>query len=212
MASLSDLDVNEIGEWPGILKLLVILLLCVVLWVAGYFAFIKEKRLDLAALEAKEETLKASFIVKQARATNLEAYKLQLEEMKVAFGTMLQQLPGKSEVADLLLDISRAGKSNGLEFELFKPQGEQPKDFYAELPIQMEVTGEYHQFGEFVSDVAALSRIVTLHDLSVEQLKKQPSDPETADMKMTITAKTYRYFDEEELAAYAAAEAEAAAK
>lgn len=211
MTSLNELDFNEVGEWPGALKAILILILCALLLGAGYYFIIKDKRIELASLEQKEQTLKSDFELKQARAVNLDAYKEQLEEMKVMFGTMLQQLPGRSEVADLLLDISRAGQTNGLEFELFRPQGEQPRDFYAELPIQMEVTGEYHQFGEFVSSVAALPRIVTLHDLTIEKSKRASSDqPENeAEMKMTITAKTYRYFDDEELAVLSAAEAEA---
>ncbi len=211
MASLSELDFNEIGEWPGVFKALTILILCAVLLAAGYWFIIKEKRVELATLEQKEQTLKSEFELKQGRATNLDAYKAQLEEIKVVFGTMLQQLPGKSEVADLLLDISRAGQSNGLEFELFKPEGEQPRDFYAELPISMQVTGDYHQFGEFVSSVAALPRIVTLHDLTIEKAKPTSNNKEgeAEAMKMTITAKTYRYFDDTELATI---EEEASAK
>ncbi len=203
MASLSELDFNEVGEWPNVFKVLTILILCAILLAVGYWFIIKDKRVDLAALEQKEQTLKSEFEKKQGRATNLDAYKAQLEEIKVVFGTMLQQLPGKSEVADLLLDISRAGQSNGLEFELFKPEGEQPRDFYAELPISMQVTGDYHQFGEFVSSVAALPRIVTLHDLTIEKLKPRggKAGDKTDAMKMTVTAKTYRYFDDTELAA-----------
>ena len=203
MASLSDLDINEIGEWPGSIKMLVILVVCILLLVAGYYSIIKDKRFELQGLEQKEETLKSEFKVKQARATNLDAYKAQLEEMKKVFGAMLKQLPGKSEVADLLLDISRAGQVNGLEFELFKPEGENPRDFYAELPIKMQVTGDYHQFGAFVSDVAILPRIVTLHDLTLNKVKAKDATEKEV-MKMTITAKTYRYFDDEELAAIAA--------
>ncbi len=213
MASLNELDFNEIGEWPGALKVIFIFILCALLWGAGYYFIVKDKRVQLASLEQKEQMLKSDFELKQARAANLDEYKAQLEEIKVVFGTMLQQLPGKSEVADLLLDISRAGQSNGLEFELFRPQGEQPRDFYAELPIQMEVTGGYHQFGEFVSSLAALPRIVTLHDFTIDKVdgsgRQSEAEAEAADMKMTITAKTYRYFDDEELAVLAAEEAEA---
>ncbi|HEC59763.1 MAG TPA: pilus assembly protein PilO, partial [Methylophaga sp.] len=132
------------------------------------------------------------FEIKQAKAFNLEAYKEQLAEMRVMFSSMLEQLPKKSEVPDLLVDITRTGLINGLEFELFKPEGEKPVDFYAELPIQMTVTGNYHQFGEFVSGVAALPRIVTLHDISMG-----PMNAATGNMTMNLTAKTYRYFDDE---------------
>jgi type IV pilus assembly protein PilO len=116
-----------------------------------------------------------------------------MKEMRVVFSSMLQQLPRKSEVADLLIDISRTGLVNGLEFELFKPESERPVDFYAELPISMRVTGNYHQFGEFVSAIAALPRIVTLHNLTMS-----PVAEASGKMTMDITAKTYRYFDEEE--------------
>jgi type IV pilus assembly protein PilO len=134
---------------------------------------------------------KKTFETKQAKAANLEAYKEQLAEMKVMFASMVEQLPKKSEVPDLLVDVTRTGLVNGLEFELFQPQGERPIDFYAELPIQMTVTGNYHQFGEFVSGLAALPRIVTVHDL-----KLGPLSEKTGKMTMNLTAKTYRYFDE----------------
>lgn len=190
--SLSELDFNESGEWPPIIKMMAILLLCILVWGAGYYFIIKDKQTELASLEQKEVQLKKEFETKQAKAVNLEAYKEQMKEMKVAFSSMLQQLPRKSEVADLLIDISRTGLINGLEFELFKPGGERPVDFYAELPIEMKVTGTYHQFGEFVSAVAALPRIVTLHNLTLAPLGK-----DTGKMTMNITAKTYRYFDEQ---------------
>ena len=189
MPSLSDLDFNESGEWPFIIKMIAILLLCAVVWGAGYYFIINDKKIELASLEKKEVTLKKQFETKQAKAVNLEAYKEQMKEMKVTFSSMLQQLPRKSEVADLLIDISRTGLVNGLVFNLFKPSGERPVDFYAELPIQMTVTGTYHQFGEFVSAIAALPRIVTLHNLTLT--------PTGSKMTMKITAKTYRYFDEE---------------
>jgi type IV pilus assembly protein PilO len=148
-------------------------------------------QVELTALEEKEQQLKTSFERKQAKAVNLEAYKAQLEEMKVMFSSMLEQLPRKSEVPDLLVDITRTGLINGLEFELFKPEGERPIDFYAELPISMKVTGSYHQFGQFISGVAALPRIVTIHDLKL-------SSPQESSGKMTmqLSAKTYRYFDD----------------
>lgn len=190
--SLSDLDFNESGEWPVVVKAIAILLLCVAIWGAGYYFVIKDMQAELENLEQQEVQLKKSFESKQAKAVNLDAYKEQMEEMKVAFASMLQQLPRKSDVADLLIDISRTGLINGLEFELFKPESERPVDFYAELPISMKVTGSYHQFGEFVSGVAALSRIVTLHDLQMGPLNK-----DSGKMTMSITAKTYRYFDEQ---------------
>ena len=189
--SLSELDFNESGEWPGFIKAIAVLLLCAVIWGAGYYFLIKDKKIELAGIAQKEVQLKREFETKQAKAVNLEAYKEQMKEMRVTFSSMLKQLPRKSEVADLLIDISRTGLINGLEFQLFKPEGERPVDFYAELPITMTVTGKYHQFGEFISAIAALPRIVTLHNFTLT-LK------EAGNMTMNITAKTYRYFDEQE--------------
>jgi type IV pilus assembly protein PilO len=190
--SLSELDFNESGEWPVIIKILAILLLCIVVWGGGYYFIIKDKQAELLGLEQKEQQLRTEFEAKTAKAINLEAYKKQMVEMKISFASMLKQLPRKSEVADLLIDISRTGLINGLQFELFKPEGERPIDFYAELPISMKVTGTYHQFGDFVSGIAALPRIVTLHNLTMAPLGK-----DSGKMSLTITAKTYRYFDQE---------------
>jgi type IV pilus assembly protein PilO len=190
--SLSELDFNESGEWPVIIKTLAILLLCIVVWGGGYYFIIKDKQAELLGLEQKEQQLRTEFEAKTAKAINLEAYKEQMVEMKVSFASMLKQLPRKSEVADLLIDISRTGLINGLQFELFKPEGERPVDFYAELPISMKVTGTYHQFGDFVSGIAALPRIVTLHNLTMAPLGK-----DSGKMSLSITAKTYRYFDQE---------------
>ncbi|NOQ77553.1 MAG: type 4a pilus biogenesis protein PilO [Methylococcaceae bacterium] len=192
LSSLSELDFNESGEWPVIIKVIAIALLCILVWGGGYYYIIKDKEVALASAQQKELTLKTSLEAKYAKAVNLEAYKEQMKEMKVVFASMLQQLPRKSEVADLLIDISRSGLVNGLEFQLFKPGSENPIDFYAELPIQMKVTGDFHQFGEFVSAVAALPRIVTMHNLTLSPLG-EGSDK----MTMDITAKTYRYFDEQ---------------
>lgn len=193
MSSLTDLDFAESGEWPLPIKMIAILLLCALVWGGGYYYIINDKKIELASLEQKEVQLKQEFATKQAKAVNLDAYKEQMKEMQIVFASMLQQLPRKSEVADLLIDISRTGLVNGLVFQLFKPEGERPVDFYAELPIKMKVTGTFHQFGEFVSAIAALPRIVTLHDLTLI-----PPAEGTGKMTMDITAKTYRYFDEQE--------------
>lgn len=193
LSSLSELDFNESGEWPLVVKIVAVLLVCAVVWGGGYYFIIKDKQAELKTLEQKEVQLKQEFETKQAKAVNLEAYKEQLAEMRVMFASMLEQLPKKSEVPELLVDVTRTGLINGLEFELFQPQGERPVDFYAELPIQMTVTGNYHQFGEFVSGLAALPRIVTMHDISMGPLSEK-----TGNMTMNLTAKTYRYFDDGE--------------
>ena len=148
---------------------------------------------QLEQVRAKEPTLKSEFEKKQAKASNLDAYKKQMQEMEESFGAMLRQLPSKTEVDDLLIDVSQTGLSSGIEFELFKPQSEKRIEFYAELPIQISMLGTYHQFGKFVSGVAALPRIVTLHDINLSSSKD-------GRLKMDVTAKTYRYLDENELA------------
>lgn len=191
LSSITELDFNESGEWPLPIKIIAVLLICAVVWGAGYYFLIKDKQTQLKSLEQKEVQLKKEFETKQAKAANLEAYKEQLAEMRVMFESMLEQLPKKSEVPELLVDVTRTGLINGLEFELFKPEGERPIDFYAELPIQMTVTGTYHQFGEFVSGLAALPRIVTMHDIKLGPISEQ-----TGQMTMNMTAKTYRYFDD----------------
>lgn len=191
LSSINDIDFSESGEWPVAGKIFSIVLICVLIWGAGYYFVLKDKQEQLQSLEQKEVQLKKTFEIKESKAINLDAYKKQMADMKVEFASMLKQLPKKSEVADLLVDISRTGLINGLQFELFKPEGEHPVDFYAELPIKMRVTGTYHQFGAFVSGIAALPRIVTLHDFSMG-----PLDKNSGKMTMDITAKTYRYFDD----------------
>lgn len=193
LSSINELDFQESGEWPLPIKIISIVLLCCLIWGGGYYFIIKDKRAELQRLEAAELDLRRNFEVKQTRAVNLDAYKEQMQEMQVVFASMVEQLPRKNEVADLLVDISRTGISHGLEFELFRPEGERPVDFYAELPITMRLTGRYHQFAEFVSGVSALPRIVTLHDYKIGPLNQA-----SGQMTMDITAKTYRYFDEQD--------------
>ena len=196
LSDLNDLnlDPNNIGSWPVAARAIVILLLSVALLFAGYYLDTSDQLLELETAQNKETSLKKEFETKQAKAINLEAYKEQMLEMQRSFGALLQQLPGKTEVAELLVDISRIGIISGLEFELFKPEAETPKEFYAELPIKIRVKGHYHQFGNFASATAALSRIVTLHDLALSSSKKKGDGR----MTMEATAKTYRYLEKDE--------------
>lgn len=190
---LNNLDLSNIGAWPTAIKMTLIALVCIAAAVGGYFLDIKNQREKLSRSEAKEISLKQEFESKQAKAVNLEAYKQQLKEIEESFGAMLRQLPSKTEVEGLLVDISQTGLASGIEFQLFKPEGERFIEFYAELPISMKMTGSYHQFGNFVSGVASLPRIVTLHDIAITDDKK-------GRLTMDVTAKTYRYLDETEIA------------
>jgi type IV pilus assembly protein PilO len=193
---LNDLDFSNIGKWPTAIKVALILIVCVAVAVAGFFLDVKKQIGKLERAAREEVTLKQEFENKQAKAVNLAAYKQQLKDIEESFGAMLRQLPSKTEVEGLLVDISQTGLASGIEFQLFKPEGERYIDFYAELPIKMKMTGTYHEFGNFVSGVAALPRIVTLHNISIK--KEGKSDRLT----MEVTAKTYRYLDETEIAAH----------
>jgi len=184
-------DFNEAGNWPIAIKAAAIVLATAVL-IGGWIYYDTLDQIDvLEGAKNKELALKTTFEKKQQKAANLDAYKKQLAEMKEQFGAMLQQLPNKTEVAGLLIDVSQAGLASGLEFTLFQPLAENKKDFYAEKPIKINVVGTYHEFGNFVSNLAALPRIVTLHNVSLV--------PTTGDqMSMSALAKTYRYLDEDE--------------
>jgi len=192
LSDLNDLDFSDMGNWPTPAKAIAIFAICAAILGAGYYFDTKDQQAALERLELKEVKLKKDFKVNANKAANLELYKQQLVEMKQSFGAMLKQLPSQTEVAELLVDISQTGLASGLEFELFKPDPELQKDFYAELPIKLRVTGEYAEFGSFVSGVAALPRIVTLHDFAIKFAKD-------GKLVMDATAKTYRYLDEDEL-------------
>jgi len=191
ISDLNELDINNIPSWPLPARIFVVALVFTGVLGLGYWLDIKDQRVNLEQVEAKELELRQTFEAKASKAANLAAYEQQLEEMKESFGAMLRQLPNKTEVAELLVDISQTGLASGLEFELFKPQAEVPKEFYAELPISIRVKGGYHEFGNFISGVAALPRIVTVHDVNVE-----PN--EDGELTMDLLAKTYRYMDDEE--------------
>ena len=198
MEELRSLDPRDPGRWPlpvcaGAVAICFLALTLVLTYVFVW----DEQRPKLQQSEDTEETLRQEFKTKHAKAVNLEVYKQQLKDIERSFGALLRQLPGKTEVPNLLVDISQTGLAAGLEEKLFQPQGEQKKDFYAELPIRITLTGSYHQFGQFVSGIAALPRIVTLHNIEIRSVNKDAYDQLTLD----LTAKTYRYLDEDELAA-----------
>jgi type IV pilus assembly protein PilO len=193
-----NLDPDNIGNWPILVRSLIILLVCAAVLGAGYYFDTQHQMVALENVQAQEQRLKRDFEQKQAKAANLEAYKIQMAEMEESFGTMLRQLPGRTEVEDLLDDITQKGLASGLEFVLFRPANETRRDFYAELPIAIDVRGDYHQMGEFVSGVAALPRIVTLHNIAISSREEK--------LTMTATARTYRYLDEDEIAAASAAQ------
>ena len=192
---LQNLDIKDVGNWPVVIKGGAIAIICAVVLAAGVWFDTRNQFDELEQARKKEDTLKADFAQKQHKAANLAVYKQQMEEMKRSFGTMLRQLPSKTEIAELLVDISQTGLSNGLEFELFKPEAEVPEDFYAVLPIKIKVTGDYHEFGKFVSDVAVLPRIVTLHDIDITPSKGDKNNDDNH-LVMEVTAKTYRYLEE----------------
>lgn len=192
LSDINNLDLNNIASWPQPARVFIVALVFVAVLGLGYWLDIKDQRATLQKAEAQETELRQTFEVKVRKAANLAAYEQQLVEMKESFGAMLRQLPNKTEVAELLVDISQTGLAAGLEFELFKPQSEVPKEFYAELPISIRVKGSYHEFGNFISGVAALPRIVTVHDINIAPQKD-------GELSMDILAKTYRYLDEDEV-------------
>ncbi|HEY0721230.1 MAG TPA: type 4a pilus biogenesis protein PilO [Gammaproteobacteria bacterium] len=204
---LNSLDLKNIGDAPLPVKALLVAVVCVVVLAAGYYLDLTDQQDALDKKKAQVTSLITDFDTKQAKAASLEAYQAQMIEMEDAFGTMLRQLPNKNEIANLLVDITQTGLASGLEFELFQPNPEVPREFFAELPITIKVTGTYHQVGEFVSGIAALPRIVTLHDMSAAPLKTGTLAAASDRLQVQATAKTYRYLDEEELAAAAASRA-----
>ncbi|MFK5893216.1 MAG: type 4a pilus biogenesis protein PilO [Pseudomonadota bacterium] len=199
---LNELDFEDIGRWPSIYMVVATFIAFFLVIGGGYWFFTKDHWTQLETIEKKEIQLKQDFSSKQKKAANLGAYRKQMQEMEKRFGTMLKQLPKKTEVADLLVEVSQTGLSNGLEFSLFQPKGEIKKEFYAELPISINVTGTYHQFGGFVSEIAALPRIVTIHNVVMkpkEKLKGKTNLNENQLLTLTLLAKTYRYLDDNEM-------------
>ena len=191
---LKKLDPNKIGSWPILPKLGVLLLLLLLLIGASYYFDWADQIAQIDGAKAKEEQLRTTFLSKKKQAIDLPAYRKQLVDIESQFGALLKQLPGKSEMDALLTDINQAGLGRGLQFELFRPAtSETAKDFYAELPISIRVTGNYHDLGAFASDIGRLSRIVTLNDIALGAGKDG--------LTLDATAKTFRYLDEAEIAA-----------
>jgi type IV pilus assembly protein PilO len=191
---LRSLDTNDPGRWPLPFRIGAIALLFVAVVAFGTYWFVVQQEMPLLeAAEREEVDLRTQFEDRQRKAANFDAYRAQLAEIERDFGAMLRQLPGETEVPSLLVDISQTGLGAGLEEVTFTPIAEIQKDFYAELPIRLRYTGSYHELGNFVSGIAALPRIVTLHDISIRPASSEQPDELTLD----VTAKTYRYLEEE---------------
>lgn len=194
LSDINELDFSDVGNWPVVAQAVLIALICSAVIFAGYWFDTQDQYQQYQMLQRKENTLKEQIKIKAAKAGNIKAYERQLQEMRQSFGEMKRQLPNKTEVAALLVDISQTGLAAGLQFELFKPGPVIKKDFYAELPINIRVTGTFHQFGQFVSGVAALPRIVTLHNIHIFRRSKSGDT-----LVMTAVAKTYRYLSSDEI-------------
>ena len=192
MDDINNIDFNNIGSAPVAVKAILAIVLAVAVLAGGYFLHTEEQIITLDRAVTKEADLKSTYEGLAAKAANLELYQIQMKEMKAAFEVMLRQLPKKAEVEELLVDISQAGLAAGLEFVLFKP-GIGDNSEFSNLPIEMKVTGKYHEFGEFVSSAAALPRIVTLHNAA-----KTAGKDLNADLSMSLTAKIYHYQEAED--------------
>ncbi len=191
---LQALDANDIGRWPFAFRAALIALIYVIVLAVGiYLIIIQNKAPQLQRAQAEEATLKVTYENKAKKAANYNDYVDQIKQMEVSFGTMLRQLPGETEIPSLIVDISQTGLAAGLQEKLFQPQAEIPRDFYAEKPIKIQLTGSYHEIANFVSGIAALPRIVTLHDINITQDDKTAFDK----LSIEVTAKTYRYLEEE---------------
>src|SRR4051812_16166888 len=198
LEDIRNLDPNDVGRWPASFRygaIVIVFIVAAALMV--YFLAWSPNKPDLDAARAEEGSLLQTLEGKARKAANLDAYKAQLAEIERSFGAMLRKLPNRTEVPNLLTDISQQGSGAGLDQKLFQPNDQVNKDFYAELPIKMRLTGTYHAIGAFVSGIAALPRIVTLHDIEVTPLSKSPGSEL---LQLDVTAKTYRYLDEQEQA------------
>ena len=195
---LNNLDLNNLGNASNPIKYGFLAVVFIIIIAAGIYFDTTNQLQSLKTIEQKENELKSEFTVKADQAAKLDLYKEQLAEMQASFQAILRQLPEKTDVESLLVDVSQTGLANGLEIKKFKPSAEEKKGFYAELPISLEVSGTYHDLASFISGVAALPRIVTMHDLKLEQKQAAKDEPPSDKLQMTATAKTYRYLREDE--------------
>jgi len=202
LQQLQTLDMQNPGAWPGWARWALVVITVIALVAAGLWFVIKPKYEEVQSARAQEQTLRTELENKQRKVAALDAYREQLAEMERSFGAMLKQLPSRAEVANLLIDISQARVAAGLEEELFQPQGEAPKEFYAAIPNRIVVIGDYHEMGTFVSAVAALPRIVTIENVEIKPAGGKNAASSTR-LRMTATAQTYRYLDDDEIAAAA---------
>ena len=204
-------DFSDLGSAPGTVRYTLLTVALALILVAGYFLFIEDKKIELEQTRQQESVLMADFEFKQQKAANLEAYEKQLADMQDLLKTMFRQLPGKTEMDKLLVDVSQTALAAGIDVQLFEPLAESFQDFYAERPIAIRMLGDYHEFGEFVSGVAALPRVVilTMHDISLKRAAAGQSRYGDSEGRLILegTVKTYRYVDEEEVAQRSAEQA-----
>jgi type IV pilus assembly protein PilO len=205
----NNIDFKNAGSLPMPVKLVLLGILAIIVIALGYWFLWNPAIDELDQAKAKEQELRQTFLTKKAQAVKVDAYKQQMIDIEKTFGALLKQLPDKSQMDGLLTDINQAGLGRGLEFDLFKPGQETVADFYAEMPIQIKIKGNYHDIGAFATDISKLSRIVTLNDLNIAPLNKDVKD---SVLTMEATAKTYRYLDSSEIAAKKAAEVKAKKK
>lgn len=199
------LNPNDVATWPLLPRLAALCAIFIVALGAGWYFVWNDQASTLAAREQEEVKLKSEYLEKKKKAINLDLYVQQLNEIDQTFGALLKQLPNKSEMDALLIEINQAGLGRGLQFELFKPGAELVKDFYAELPIQVKLTGSYHEFGAFAADVSKLSRIVTLNNITISNVGGKAGADATGRLALDATVKTFRYLDPEEMAKVRAA-------
>ncbi len=211
ITDLRDADFSDLGNAPGSVRFLILAVALILILVAGYYLFIGDKKDELEQTRTQELSLRSDFEFKQQKAANLEAYEQQLLDMEDLLQTMFRQLPNKTEMDKLLVDVSQTALASGIDVQLFEPQAESFQDFYAERPISIRMLGDYHEFGEFVSGVAALPRVVilTMHDISLKRAAAGQSRYGDSEGRLIMEGrvKTYRYVDEEEVAQRSAEQA-----